>query len=146
MICQLPIYILKKIMKLRKNSSFNWFTPVHVLIRPDVIWKKISRPLYHVHFTVIHTNSRHKRKYNIPAAVIRFKIILKCGLYIEQHLMTNDAMVGPAIQIQIRLKLIFTVPHSIAIIWFRYLCTTRQHVSCAKYVAASSSDFSIGVT
>ena len=31
-----------------------------MLIRPDVIWKKISRPLYHVHFTVIHTNSRHK--------------------------------------------------------------------------------------
>ena len=30
-----------------------------MLIRPDVIWKKISRPLYHVHFTVIHTNSRH---------------------------------------------------------------------------------------
>ena len=31
-----------------------------MLIRPDVIWQKISRPLYHVHFTVIHTNSRHK--------------------------------------------------------------------------------------
>ena len=51
---------LKKMIKLRKNSSFNWFTPFHVLIRPVVIWKKISRPLYHVHFTVIHTNSRHK--------------------------------------------------------------------------------------
>ena len=49
----------KKIIKLRKNSSFNWFTPFHVLIRPDVIWKNLSRPLYHVHFTVIHTNSRH---------------------------------------------------------------------------------------
>ena len=31
-----------------------------MLIRPDVIWKNLSRPLYHVHFTVIHTNSRHK--------------------------------------------------------------------------------------
>ena len=50
---------LKKMIKLRKNSSFNWFTPFHVLIRPDVIWKNLSRPLYHVHFTVIHTNSRH---------------------------------------------------------------------------------------
>ena len=59
MICQFQIYIVKKI-KLRKNSSFNWFTPFHVLIRPDVIWKKVSRLLYHVHFTVIHTNSRHK--------------------------------------------------------------------------------------
>ena len=59
MICEFQIYIVKKIIKLRKNSSFNWFTPFHVLIRPDVIWKKISRPLYHVHFTVIHTNSRH---------------------------------------------------------------------------------------
>ena len=57
-------YIFKrKIFKLRKNSSFNWFTPFHVLIRPDVIWKKISRPLYHIHFTVIHTNSRHNIQY-----------------------------------------------------------------------------------
>ena len=31
-----------------------------MLIHPDVIWKKLSRPLYHVHFTVIHNNSRHK--------------------------------------------------------------------------------------
>ena len=53
---------LKKKIKLRKNSSFNWFTPFHVLIRPDVIWKNLSRPLYHVHFTVIHTNSRHNRQ------------------------------------------------------------------------------------
>ena len=53
----------KKITKLRKNSSFNWFTPFHVLIRPDVIWKNLSRPLYHVHFTVIHTNSRHNISY-----------------------------------------------------------------------------------
>ena len=53
-------YIFKKKIKLRKNSSFNWFTPFQVLIPPDVIWKKISRPLYHVHFIVIHTNSRHK--------------------------------------------------------------------------------------
>ena len=60
MISQFLIYLKRIIMKLRKNSSFNWFTPFHVLIRPDVIWKKISRPLYHVHFTVIHTNSRHK--------------------------------------------------------------------------------------
>ena len=30
-----------------------------MLIRPDVIWKNLSRPLYHVYFTVIHTNSRH---------------------------------------------------------------------------------------
>ena len=52
-------YIFKKIIWLRKNSSFNWFTHFHVLIRPDVIWKNLSRPLYHVHFTVIHTNSRH---------------------------------------------------------------------------------------
>ena len=62
MFCQLQIYIyLKKMIKLRKNSSFNWFTPFHVLIRPDVIWKTVSRPLYHVHFTVIPTNSRHKK-------------------------------------------------------------------------------------
>ena len=41
-------YIWKKnTIKLRKNSSFNWFTPFHVLIRPDVIWKKLSRPFYH---------------------------------------------------------------------------------------------------
>ena len=59
----------KKVIKLRKNSSFNWFTPFHVLIRPDVIWKKLSRPLYHVHFTVIHTNSRHK--YICPPAFHR---------------------------------------------------------------------------
>ena len=65
MICQFLIYIFKKIIKLRKNSSFNWFTPFHVLIRPDVIWKKISRPLYHVHFTVIHTNSRHNQQYSL---------------------------------------------------------------------------------
>ena len=44
MIFQFQIYILKKNIKSRKNSSFNWFTPFHVLIRPDVIWKKI-----HVH-------------------------------------------------------------------------------------------------
>ena len=55
------MYIWKKI---RKNSSFNWFTPFHVLIHPDVIWKKLSRPLYHVHFTLIHTNSRHKTVYS----------------------------------------------------------------------------------
>ena len=61
MICQFQIYIKKK---LRKNSSFNWLTPFYVLIRPDVIWKKISRPLYHVHFTVIHTNSRHNMPLN----------------------------------------------------------------------------------
>ena len=59
MIYQFQIYTKKK--KLRKNSSFNWFTPFHVLIRPDVIWKNLSRPLYHVHFTVIHTTSRHNR-------------------------------------------------------------------------------------
>ena len=29
------IYIKKEIKK--KNNSFNWFTPIHVLIRPDVI-------------------------------------------------------------------------------------------------------------
>ena len=33
-------------VELRKNSSFNWFTPFHVLIRPDVIRKK----KYHVHY------------------------------------------------------------------------------------------------
>ena len=60
MICQFQIYIKK--IKLRKNSSYNFFTPFHVSIRPDVIWKKY-RPLYHVHFTVIHTNSRHKHLY-----------------------------------------------------------------------------------
>ena len=59
-ICQSQIYIKRIIINLRKNSSFNWFTPFHVLICPDVIWKKISRPLYHVHFTMIQTNSRHK--------------------------------------------------------------------------------------
>ena len=32
---------LKKIIKLRKNSSIKWFIPFHVLIPPDVIWKKI---------------------------------------------------------------------------------------------------------
>ena len=52
-------YIFKSKYKLRKNSSLNWFTPFHVLICPDVIWKNVSRPLYYVHFTVIHTNSRH---------------------------------------------------------------------------------------
>ena len=56
-------YIFKNIIKLRKNSSFNWFTHFHMLIPPDVIWRKLSRPLYHVHFTVIHTNSRHKITY-----------------------------------------------------------------------------------
>ena len=45
--------IYKKI-KLRKNSSFNWFTSFHMLIRPDVIWKNLSHPLHHVHFTVTH--------------------------------------------------------------------------------------------
>ena len=39
------------IMKLRKNSSLNWFTPFCVLISPDVIWKKnitsiVSRPFH----------------------------------------------------------------------------------------------------
>ena len=52
-------YIFKIKIKLRKNNSFNWFTPFHVLIRPGVLWKKLSRPLYLVHFTVIHTISRH---------------------------------------------------------------------------------------
>ena len=60
---------LKKIIKLRKNSSFNWFTLFHVLIRPDVIWKKVSRQLYHVHFTVIHTNSRHKYIYTVHSRI-----------------------------------------------------------------------------
>ena len=61
MICQFQIYIKK--IRLRKYSAFNWFTPFHVLISPDVIWKNVSRPLYHAHFTVIHTNSRHKTIY-----------------------------------------------------------------------------------
>ena len=39
-------YILKKIIKLRKNSSFNRFTPFHVLIRPT--WYEKN---YHVHCT-----------------------------------------------------------------------------------------------
>ena len=52
--------MFKKIIKLRKISSFNWCTPFPVLIGPDVIWKNLSRPLYQVHFTMIHTNSRHK--------------------------------------------------------------------------------------
>ena len=39
-------YISKKIIKSRKD-----------LIRPDMIWKELSRPLYHIHFTLIHTNS-----------------------------------------------------------------------------------------
>ena len=54
---------LEKNNYIKKNSSFNWVTPFHVLIRPDVIWKKISRPLYHVHFTVLQTNSRHNHSY-----------------------------------------------------------------------------------
>ena len=45
-------YISKK-NELRKNSSFNWFTPFHMLIRPDMIWKNSSCPLYHIHFTMI---------------------------------------------------------------------------------------------
>ena len=28
-----------------------------------MIWKSVSRPLYHVHFKVIHTHSRHKFRY-----------------------------------------------------------------------------------
>ena len=60
MICQFQTYIFKKNTKLRKNSPYKWFTPFNVLIRPNVIWKNLSRPMYHVHFTVIHTNSLHK--------------------------------------------------------------------------------------
>ena len=41
-----------------------------MLIRPDVIWKNLSRPLYHVQFTVINTNSRHKVIEVVVAAVM----------------------------------------------------------------------------
>ena len=75
-------YLFEKKIKLRKNSSFNWFTPFHVLIRPDVIWKKLSRPLYHVHFTVIHTNSRHNTRY-------LYSIVLK--LRTRPHEASNNA-------------------------------------------------------
>ena len=37
----------------------------HVLIRPDVIWKNLSRPLYHINFTVIYTNSRHNVRHQV---------------------------------------------------------------------------------
>ena len=78
-------YVFKK-KKLGKNSSFNWFTPFHVLIRPDVIWKNLSRPLYHVHFTVIHTNSRHKEvwagSYSKRIIGTFFKNELTSNLYI----------------------------------------------------------------
>ena len=48
----------KKIIKLRKT----FFQLIYTFSRVDPTgrdMKKISRPLYHVHFTVIHTNSRH---------------------------------------------------------------------------------------
>ena len=70
-------YILKIIIKSSKNSSFNWFTPFHVLIRPDVIRKNWSRPLYHIHFTVIHTNSWHKHIY-IYICIYIYIYIYKC--------------------------------------------------------------------
>ena len=78
----------KKIIKFRKNSSFNWFIPFHVLIRPDVIWKYLSRPLYHVHFTVIHTNSRHKSfiHRNKPTQVHLWSMLLMLW---HQHLSDN---------------------------------------------------------
>ena len=43
----------------KKKIVLSTFLHFFTLIRPDVIWKKLSRPLYHVHFTMIHTNSRH---------------------------------------------------------------------------------------
>ena len=76
---------LKIIIKLRKNSSFNWFTPFHVLIHPVVIWKKLSRPLYHVPFIMIHTNSRHTWSYHGRPSLWcynmwpYFQDIFKCG-------------------------------------------------------------------
>ena len=78
------IYLKKKI-KLRKNISFNWFTPFHVLIRPDVIWKILSRPLYHVHFNMIHTNSWHNCKMLplCPGSSLKLKII--CYQFRKSH-------------------------------------------------------------
>ena len=76
-----------KIIKLRKNSSFNWFTPFHVLIRPDEKWKKISRPLYHVHFTVIHTYSRHNLFYcdDIMMSWHWLTVVFKTHIHFQMH-------------------------------------------------------------
>ena len=61
-----------------------------MLIRPDVIWKNLSRPLYHVHFTVIHTNSRH----NVYGCVVLCSVLVwlnnaswvdSCDLFIHIH-------------------------------------------------------------
>ena len=77
----------KKIIEFKKNSSFNWFTPFHVLIRPEVIWKKISRPLYHIHFTVIHTNSRHNINYiNMHINTSRLLILIGTKFRTEFHI------------------------------------------------------------
>ena len=58
-----------------------------MLIRPDVIWKKISRPLYHVHFTVIHTNSRHKRWYHFwwRKSLLSIVCSVKCEMKLSNH-------------------------------------------------------------
>ena len=96
----------EQIIELRKNSSFNWFTPVHVLIRPDVIWNKLSRPLYHVHFTVIHNNSRHtvRKRFHIVAAH-EYVVTFACGwiitsswpfsCYMHSHMSSFDVPVFP---------------------------------------------------
>ena len=41
------------------NSPPDYSPLPTVPVRQDVIWKFISRPLYHVHFNVIRTHSRH---------------------------------------------------------------------------------------
>ena len=73
-------YISKK-NKVKENIFFNWFTTFLVLIRPNVIWKKLSRPLNHVHFTVIHTNSRHKL-----VLLCEFKVWLVCAAFVAAML------------------------------------------------------------
>ena len=46
-------------MNYKQNSSVHWFTMPHVKIHPDVMWKSVWCPLYHIHFNVIHTHSWH---------------------------------------------------------------------------------------
>ena len=43
-------------MDYKQTSFLHWFASFHVGIHSDVIWKRNTRPLYHVYFNVTHTS------------------------------------------------------------------------------------------
>ena len=64
MIYQIQIYVFNKaITHYKQNISVGRFTPFRVYIHPNMIWKYISRPLYHDRFIVLRTNARSYPNY-----------------------------------------------------------------------------------